>query len=102
ITSPPSTSTLFPYTTLFRFIDEHGAPDLARCDGFARHLLKHGCDGLNVLGTTGEATSFSVAERTRLMSHYRQAGLPMRRLMVGRSEEDTSELQSQSNLVCVH
>src|SRR5436190_2983251 len=64
-------------------IDEHGGPDLARCVGLARHLLDHGCDGLNVLGTTGEATSFSVAERTRLMSHYRQAGLPMRRLMVG-------------------
>src|SRR6266852_1440529 len=64
-------------------IDQQGAPDLERCVGLARHLLDHGCDGLNVLGTTGEATSFSVAERQRLMSHYRQAGLPMGRMMVG-------------------
>ena len=26
----------------------------------ARFLLANGCDGLNVLGTTGEATSFSL------------------------------------------
>jgi 4-hydroxy-tetrahydrodipicolinate synthase len=64
-------------------IDEHGAPDHARSLKLARHLLAHGCDGLNVLGTTGEATSFSLAERQALMSAYRAAGLPMQRLMVG-------------------
>ena len=49
----------------------------------ARYLLDNGCDGLNVLGTTGEATSFSLAERQRVMSAYRDAGLPLDRLMVG-------------------
>ena len=44
-------------------IDETGAPDARRSVGLARYLLDIGCDGLNVLGTTGEATSFSVAER---------------------------------------
>jgi 4-hydroxy-tetrahydrodipicolinate synthase len=60
-----------------------GAPDAGRCVALARHLLDTGCDGLNVLGTTGEATSFSSAERQGLMSAYREAGLPMARLMVG-------------------
>ena len=46
-------------------------------------LLDNGCDGLNVLGTTGEATSFSLEERKRVMSGYRDAGLPLDRLMVG-------------------
>ena len=46
-------------------------------------LLDNGCDGLNVLGTTGEATSFSREERMGLMSAYREQGLPMQRLMVG-------------------
>jgi 4-hydroxy-tetrahydrodipicolinate synthase len=49
----------------------------------ARFLLGDGCDGLNVLGTTGEATSFSCEQRKRLMTAYREAGLPLDRLMVG-------------------
>ncbi|TVR05900.1 MAG: dihydrodipicolinate synthase family protein, partial [Salinarimonadaceae bacterium] len=32
-------------------------PDHARFVAHARWLMTHGCDGLNVLGTTGEATS---------------------------------------------
>jgi 4-hydroxy-tetrahydrodipicolinate synthase len=64
-------------------IDEAGAPDCERSTALARHLLNHGCDGLNVLGTTGEATSFSVEERKRVMTAYRDHGLPLERLMVG-------------------
>jgi 4-hydroxy-tetrahydrodipicolinate synthase len=64
-------------------VDEAGSPDTARATRLARHLLDNGCDGLNVLGTTGEATSFSLEERKRVMSAYRDAGLPMDRLMVG-------------------
>jgi 4-hydroxy-tetrahydrodipicolinate synthase len=60
-----------------------GAPDILRATKLARFLLDNGCDGLNVLGTTGEATSFSLEERKRVMSGYRDAGLPMNRLMVG-------------------
>jgi 4-hydroxy-tetrahydrodipicolinate synthase len=64
-------------------IHEDGAPDTPRATKLARDLLDNGCDGLNVLGTTGEATSFSVEERKRVMSEYARAGLPMERLMVG-------------------
>jgi 4-hydroxy-tetrahydrodipicolinate synthase len=64
-------------------IDDSGAPDLARATRLARYLLDNGCDGLNVLGTTGEATSFSVEERKRVMTAYRDAGLPLDRMMVG-------------------
>src|SRR5271165_2303131 len=60
-----------------------GAPDCARSTALARFLLANGCDGLNVLGTTGEATSFSADQRIAVMSAYRAAGLPMDRLMVG-------------------
>jgi 4-hydroxy-tetrahydrodipicolinate synthase len=63
--------------------DPAGVPDAARCVALARFLLDNGCDGLNVLGTTGEATSFSIAERERLMSAYQSAGLPLERMMVG-------------------
>src|SRR6516162_6912674 len=60
-----------------------GAPNSSRSTALARYLLGNGCDGLNVLGTTGEATSFSLDQRMTLMSAYRDAGLPMDRLMVG-------------------
>src|SRR5512132_1468715 len=64
-------------------IDENGAPDLTRAVNLARFLLDNGCDGLNVLGTTGEATSFSLAERMSVMDAYKANGLPLDRLMVG-------------------
>ncbi len=63
-------------------LDDAG-PDHARLILLARHLLNSGCHGLNLLGTTGEATSFSVAERMAVMSAVAQAKLPMDRLMVG-------------------
>jgi 4-hydroxy-tetrahydrodipicolinate synthase len=64
-------------------ITEDGSPDLARAVKLARYLLDNGCDGLNVLGTTGEATSFSLDERKSVMDAYKANGLPLERLMVG-------------------
>jgi 4-hydroxy-tetrahydrodipicolinate synthase len=40
-------------------VSDRGQPDLGRFLCRAARLLNSGCDGLNVLGTTGEATSFS-------------------------------------------
>jgi 4-hydroxy-tetrahydrodipicolinate synthase len=64
-------------------VDEQGEPDCSRSTALARFLLANGCDGLNVLGTTGEATSFSLAQRKRVMTAYAEAQLPLDRLMVG-------------------
>jgi 4-hydroxy-tetrahydrodipicolinate synthase len=64
-------------------LDRNGAPDAAAFCNVARALLSGGCDGLNVLGTTGEATSFSLAERRCLMEEATKAGLPLGRMMVG-------------------
>ena len=49
----------------------------------ARWLLANGCDGLVLLGTTGEANSFSLAERMALLDNVIEAGLPPGRLLVG-------------------
>jgi len=60
-----------------------GSPDL---DGLVRHcrwLLENGCDGLAVLGTTGEANSFSVDERIAIMEALAEAGIPGSTLMPG-------------------
>jgi 4-hydroxy-tetrahydrodipicolinate synthase len=64
-------------------VDASGAPDRDRYLRLARFLLDNGCDGLNVLGTTGEATSFTAEQRMGLMSAIAEAGLPLDRLMVG-------------------
>jgi 4-hydroxy-tetrahydrodipicolinate synthase len=72
-------------------VDEDGAPDTARATKLARHLVDNGCDGLNVLGTTGEATSFSLDERKRVMDAYKAAGLPLDRMMVGTGAAATAD-----------
>src|SRR2546427_2214713 len=80
----PPRSTLFPYTTLFRSRDharpvEDGAPGGDRC-------------GL-------QADRFLSIQRALCGAHLRRAAV-VRLRGVERSEEHTSELQSQSNLVC--
>src|SRR5271170_1861265 len=64
-------------------VDETREPDCAHSTTLASYLLATGCDGLNVLGTTGEATSFSLEQRKRVMSAYATSGLPLDRMMVG-------------------
>jgi 4-hydroxy-tetrahydrodipicolinate synthase len=66
-------------------------PDCPRLISRARHLLANGCDGLNLLGTTGEATSFSVAERLGVMNAISKAKLPLDRFMVGTGAASTSD-----------
>lgn len=59
------------------------SPDVALMAEHCRWLLANGCDGLGVLGTTGEANSFSVAERIAVMEGLVQAGIPAARMMPG-------------------
>ncbi len=63
-------------------IDTDLQPDFAAFVRLAQDLLERGCDGLNVLGTTGEATSLSLAQRARVMRAC-ATSLDVRRLMVG-------------------
>jgi 4-hydroxy-tetrahydrodipicolinate synthase len=72
-------------------VDDAGEPDITRATTLARFLLANGCDGLNVLGTTGEATSFSLDQRKRVMSAYKDAGIPTDRLMVGTGAAATAD-----------
>jgi len=72
-------------------IEESNEPDCAHSVALARFLLDNGCDGLNVLGTTGEATSFSLDQRKRVMSAYAASGLPLDRIMVGTGAAATAD-----------
>src|SRR2546427_5264816 len=75
----PPRSTLFPYTTLFRSILLVSISDWIICDG-----------RIPVLSGSGLA----FGKRSLTMQH------PPVFMNCERSEEHTSELQSQSNLVC--
>lgn len=63
-------------------IDERCQPDAARAIAYYRDLLEGGIDGINLLGTTGEAMSFSADQRLRLMEAV-AAALPRERAMCG-------------------
>jgi 4-hydroxy-tetrahydrodipicolinate synthase len=57
--------------------------DHRRLADHCRWLLANGCDGLSVLGTTGEANSFSVAERVEILENLVAAGIPPATLLPG-------------------
>ena len=59
------------------------APDHGLFLEHCRSLLAQGCDGIALLGTTGEANSFSVAERKALLESVTAAGIAPGRLLPG-------------------
>lgn len=63
--------------------DDRLGVDLDRLTARCSHLLASGCDGINLLGTTGEATSLTVAQRIFVMEGVAGARLPLDRFMVG-------------------
>jgi 4-hydroxy-tetrahydrodipicolinate synthase len=64
-------------------LDRSLEPDAGALGALGQWLLGNGCDGLNIMGTTGEATSLSLRQRMRLMSEVAKSGLPLDRMMVG-------------------
>lgn len=63
--------------------DRRSQPHHARFVAHCKALLHNGCDGINVLGTTGEANSIGLADRFDLMEAVASSNLPMDRMMVG-------------------
>lgn len=64
-------------------LDEALEVDLPTYLAHCRRLLQHGCDGLAVLGTTGEANSFGFGERLRILDALAEGGIAPRRLIPG-------------------
>jgi 4-hydroxy-tetrahydrodipicolinate synthase len=64
-------------------LNEDRSIDRPRLVDHCRRLLANGCDGINLLGTTGEATSFAREERLEAMRAIAASGLPRQRFMVG-------------------
>lgn len=70
------------YSATLTPFDDGLRPDASVAIPYYRGLLENGCDGLNVLGTTGEAMSVGVADRVAYMEALAGA-LPRKRLMAG-------------------
>src|SRR5205085_12231991 len=94
---PPPNSTLFPYTTLFRSSVSSDSP---------RKILPTACSAKQ---TWQSCRALPLATIVPFVSATRPASTSSKKASIGcrisvehsdRSEEHTSELQSQSNLVC--
>lgn len=64
-------------------LDADLAPDHAVFAQHCRYLLGEGCDGIALLGTTGEANSFSSGERKALIESVVKAGVSPTQLLPG-------------------
>lgn len=64
-------------------INEDLSPNYKNHAAHCQWLLDNGCDGLAVLGTTGEANSYSVPEKIAIMENLVANGIPAEVLMPG-------------------
>src|SRR5688572_32090190 len=92
---PPPRSTLFPYTTLFRSHVTEGHVHLRGDEGPREGRVRVPVDE-DELGMLLLQYSLEAPDHVRSLPRVARAS----DLQVIRSEEHTSELQSQSNLVC--
>jgi 4-hydroxy-tetrahydrodipicolinate synthase len=71
------------YAACLTPLKENLKVDHPRLAAHARWLLENGCAGLAIMGTTGEAVSFSLPERMELLERLLEAGIPPSRIMLG-------------------
>lgn len=71
------------YAAVSTPFDDAGDVDTTRIARHAKWLLHSGCDGLGILGSTGEANSLTMEERRRVMDAVVGAGIDAGRLMPG-------------------
>lgn len=64
-------------------LDGNLNPDHAALAAHCRQLLDDGCHGVALLGSTGEANSFSLEERRVMLEAVVAAGVPAERLLPG-------------------
>lgn len=70
---------------------EDGSPDHATFAAHCKALIEEGCDGVALLGTTGEANSFSIAQRQQLLENVIASGIDPQRLLPGTSQTNVPD-----------
>ncbi|MFM7332178.1 MAG: dihydrodipicolinate synthase family protein [Brachymonas sp.] len=66
-------------------IQEDGSVDVPRMLAHGKLMLAAGSDGLTLFGTTGEGTSFTVAQRQAVAQAFVEAGIPANQLVLNLS-----------------
>lgn len=82
--------------------DPQGNADIQKTLAQAQYCLANGCNGITLLGTTGEATSVTAAERTQLLKACSQAGITGDQLTVGIFATDYDLAVSQIREAVAH
>jgi 4-hydroxy-tetrahydrodipicolinate synthase len=68
-----------------------GTPDHAAFAAHAKALIEEGCDGIALLGTTGEANSFSIGQRQAILENVIASGIDPQRLLPGTSQTNVAD-----------
>ena len=64
-------------------LDDEGHPNTTLLEQHCRRLLAQGCSSILVLGTTGEANSFTTHERRTILERVIAGGVPADKVIVG-------------------
>ncbi len=71
------------YAAALTPLNTSGEIDIELMASHCHWLLNNGCNGLAILGTTGEANSFSVKERIYILDGLIELGIPKETIMPG-------------------
>jgi dihydrodipicolinate synthase/N-acetylneuraminate lyase len=92
---------LFPrgvFCAVLTSVTEELSPDMLALARHCRWLIEQGCDGVALLGTTGEANSFSASQRMRLLEGVIEAGIPAECLLPGTGCAALAALKAATSL----
>ena len=78
-------------------INEDYSIDCSKLHDHIEWLLSNGCTGVALFGTTGEAASFSAAERTEALEKIVKSGIAPDRLMIGNGFTSISDTVKVTN-----
>lgn len=70
---------------------EDGTPDHGAFSQHCKALIEEGCHGVALLGTTGEANSFSIDQRMAILENLISSGVEADRLLPGTSQTNVAD-----------
>lgn len=72
-------------------INQDGSPDCPTLVSHCKALLKDGCDGIALLGSTGEANSFGISERQNILEQVIAGGIDPDQLIPGTAQSNVTD-----------
>jgi len=74
-------------------------PDISRLTEYCSELLEQGAHGLNITGTTGEATSLSVEQRKAIIKGISDSAIPNDKVMFGTGAAAVADAEELTEFV---